>query len=306
MRIPNRFSPLAAEAGHPNTPIAAAEFVAQIWAHLPPNATTFMATRQGSCWIEHAISGDRKAAALRILDDHPLTSWDTYFCANGFEGRSRKSRFAMGTSLAWCDVDDSDPKAFMPRPNILWQTSAGRYQSIWIWNETLDPHKAEQISKGLLRFGGDKGGWSVTKYLRVPGTINHKPERNRDRVRLLRFDERPQPVPDFPIGLANTLVDTETGEFDPTRFEAADLLKRYRRKVSLFTRTLMEAKRVIYPDRSEAIYVIVSDLVTAGAENDEIGRILLSNPHFLEKHGFNIAMVEREIVTIRAKVGDDR
>ncbi|HEY9090636.1 DNA-primase RepB domain-containing protein [Parasphingorhabdus sp.] len=306
MRISDRFAPLAAEANHPHMPKAAAKFVAQLWGHLSPNATTFMASRQGSRWIEHAISGDRKAAALRILDDHPPFSWDTYFCANGFEGQLRKSRFAMSTCLGWCDVDDDDPKAFRPRPNILWETSAGRYQSIWIWNETLDPYTAEQISKGLLRYGGDKGGWSVTKYLRVPGTINHKPERNRDRVRLLRFDERSQPVPDFPIGLADTLVDTKTGKFDPTRFEATVLIRRYRRKVSLFARTLMEANRVIYPDRSAAIYVIVSDLVIAKAENDEIGCILISNPHFLEKHGSNIAMAEREILTIRAKMGDDQ
>jgi hypothetical protein len=67
-------------------------------------------------------------------------------------------------------------------------------------------------------------------------------------------------------------------------------------------RTLMTATRVIYPDRSEAIFVIVSELVVADATDSEIASVLIINPHFVEKHGDNLAMVEREIVCIRSKV----
>lgn len=305
MRIPDRLAPLAADANHPLMPEAAAEFLVQLWGHLPADATTYMASRQGSRWIEHPITGDRRCAAYEFIEEHPPEAGDLYFCPNGFRGALRKSQLALDTCLAWNDIDESDPRAFDLRPNILWETSSGRYQGIWFWNEIVPPHTAEQISKGLLRFGGDKGGWSITKYLRVPGTINHKPERKRDPVRLLRFNPRPQPVPNFPISPGNDLTDA-TGELDPSRFESANVIKRYRRKVSLFARSLMEAQRVIYPDRSEAIYVITSELICAGAENDEIACVLLDNPHFVEKHGANLAMAEREILTIRAKLGDDR
>ncbi len=305
MSIPSRFTALADVSSARATNAAIVAFLDQVWSSLPQGATTYMASRQNARWIEHPITGDRRYAVREFIEEHSPKSGDLYFCPNGFCRSSRKSQFALDTCLAWNDIDDSDPKAFDPRPNILWETSTGRYQGIWFWNRTLPPHTAEQISKGLLRFGGDKGGWSITKYLRVPGTINHKPERKRDPVRLLRFNPRPQPVPNFPISPGKDLTDA-TGELDPSRCESVDVIKRYRRKVSLFARSLMEAQRVIYPDRSEAIYVITSELICAGADNDEIARVLLDNPHFVEKHGANLAMAEREILTIRAKLGDDQ
>jgi hypothetical protein len=64
----------------------------------------------------------------------------------------------------------------------------------------------------------------------------------------------------------------------------------------------MEASRVIYPDRSKAIFIMVSDLVTRGASDAEIVAMLLDNPHFLSKHGNDVSMAEREVVHIRAKV----
>lgn len=306
MRIPSRLAPLAAGASHPDLPKVAANFVARIWAPLPPEATTFAAFRQGPRWIEQPITGNRQSAVRKFLETHPAQAGDLYFCPNGFSTTSRKTEFALGTCLAWCDIDKSNPKGFKPRPNILWETSTGNYQGLWLWNKVLDPHTAEQISKSLLRFGGDKGGWSVTKTLRIPGTINHKPKRNRDRVRLLRFDERHQPVPDLVVSPVPSRVIGGKKELNPARFGAAEVIKRYRRQVSLFARTLMNAQRVIYPDRSEAIYVIVLEMINAGAENDEIGCTLLANPHFLDKHGDNEAMAEREILTIRAKLGGDQ
>lgn len=305
MSIPSRFTALAYVSTAKATNAAIVAFLDEVWSSLPQGATTYMASRQGPRWIEHPITRDRKCAVREFIEEHPPEVGDLYFCPNGFSGASRKSQFALDTCLAWNDIDDSNPKAFDPRPNILWETSSGRYQGIWFWNEIVAPHTAEQISRGLLRFGGDKGGWSITKYLRVPGTINHKPERERDPVRLLRFNPRPQPVPNFPISPANDLTDA-TGELDPSRCESTDVITRYRRKVSLFARSLMEAKRIIYPDRSDAIYVITSELIGAGTEDDEIACVLLDNPHFVEKHGANLAMAEREILTIRAKLGDDR
>jgi len=302
MSIPSRFTALAdAKSARANNQ-AIVGFLVEAWSYLPDTATTFLAFRDGHRWVEHAIRRDRRRIVLEFIEEHPSEIGDLYFCPNGFRGPLRRSQFALDTCLAWSDIDESDPENFKPRPNILWETSAGRYQGIWIWDDILEPHAAEQISKGLLRYGGDKGGWSITKYLRVPGTINNKPERNRDQVRLLRFNRRPQPVPNFPISSGIDFADI-TGALDPSRFESADVIKRYRRKVSLFARSLMEAKRIIYPDRSVAIYVITSELIRAGSENDEIACVLLDNPHFVEKHGANLVITEREILTIRAKLG---
>jgi hypothetical protein len=92
------------------------------------------------------------------------------------------------------------------------------------------------------------------------------------------------------------------GSIDVSGIDPQEVVKRYRSRVSLFARILMTAERVIYPDRSEAIFVIVSELVRVGASDAAIASVLLVNPHFVEKHGNDLAMAKREIVCIRAKV----
>lgn len=69
---------------------------------------------------------------------------------------------AMASRCAWCDIDDADPDAYDPQPNILCETSPGRFQGIWLWRDVSPGDVAEQVSRNIwVKDGGDKGGWSV-------------------------------------------------------------------------------------------------------------------------------------------------
>ena len=304
MHIPKRFSALASATPRPDSTEAMIGFLSEIWTY-NPQAYTFIGTRCGERWKDHPIAGDRPKEIARILREYSPDVYDIYFCPNAFKEPSRKKEHPRQSRYAWCDIDDADPSGYDPQPNVLWETTPDRYQGLWIWRDRLSGHVAEQISRAIVRKdGGDKGGWTVTKMLRVPGTVNHKPNHTKPHVVLRRFDPEPQRIPK---GIWRheprlRVAAVEVGSITIAGIDTQDVMRRYRRSMSLFARTLMAATRVLYPDRSEAIFIIVSELITAGAADPEIASVLIINPHFVEKHGHDLAMAEREIVSIRSKM----
>ncbi|HWK35162.1 DNA-primase RepB domain-containing protein, partial [Sphingomonas sp.] len=174
--MPWRYRPLTTGKQSRAATEAAIRFLVDLWDY-EPRAYTFIATRRGDRWRDHAIRGDRGAKLAAIIAAHPADRFDIYFCPNAFAGPHRRMALALPSRCAWCDIDDADPDAYDPQPNILWATSPGRFQGIWLWREVSPGDIAEQISRNIwAKDGGDKGGWSVTKMLRLPGTINHKPQ----------------------------------------------------------------------------------------------------------------------------------
>ncbi len=76
---------------------------------------------------------------------------------------------------------------------------------------------AEQISRNIwAKDGGDKGGWSVTKMLRLPGTINHKPEYRKPVVTLQAYDPRPQKLSRSILAVTPETTATGAGEIEIT------------------------------------------------------------------------------------------
>jgi hypothetical protein len=80
------------------------------------------------------------------------------------------------TPCAWSDLDEvADTTAIKPEPSLLWASSPGRYQTVWLFEGDVAPDEASKDSKRLTYANdGDKGGHGLTKVLRVPLTPNHK------------------------------------------------------------------------------------------------------------------------------------
>jgi hypothetical protein len=220
---------------------------------------------------------------------------------------NRSADHAYFSRLGWCDVDDADPFKFSPDPSVVWQTSKGRSQALWYWDKPHSPTSAEAFSKALTyRHSGDVGGWSVTKFLRLPGSYNHKPAYDKPFVRLLHHDpaliaKRPQ------LLMGNErrhAVKSQRLELNPFAHKPFDVLKRYRRKLSASTAHLIRHPTIQAENRSNRIYAIVAGLHEAGAKRDEIASVLWRNPYFLSKHGNDHAALETEVSRIISKLGD--
>jgi hypothetical protein len=298
--IPHRYRPLTTGKVSQAATEAAIRFLADLWQY-DPRDYTFVGTRRGGRWRDHAIRGNRAEKVAAIIEAHPIDRFDIYFCPNAFSEPHRRTALALPSRCAWCDIDEADPDRYDPQPNILWETSPDRFQGIWLWQEPSPGNVAEQISRNIwAKDGGDKGGWSVTKMLRLPGTINHKSEYQRPVVTLQVYQQRPQALPRSI--LTAPVVTVEPGSIESKRGDPTKIMRRYRRAMGLQAGTLMTAKRVLRPDRSGAVFSIVAGMIAAGARDFEIVAVLVVNPYFISKWGTDVVAAEDQVARIRTRL----
>ncbi|WP_197412556.1 DNA-primase RepB domain-containing protein [Novosphingobium sp. Fuku2-ISO-50] len=301
--VPAKLKPLTSPDRSASTLASAVDFLTMVWDSHDPAAYTFLGTRQGASWNDHAIRGNRGARIARLLESYAPERFDIYFCPNAFTEPRRQMGLALPSPYAWCDIDDADPRGYDPAPNILWRTSPGRLQGIWIWDQAQPGAVAEIHSRNIVyKDGGDKGGWSITKMLRLPGTINHKPEYGRPLVTLRRFDVTPQRLPASIRNERPQIAKARPTKIITAGLDAKEIMRRYRLKIGLQAGTLMMAKRVMRKDRSGAVFIIVAALIAAGASDSEIATVLLVNPYFVDKWGADPDEAEKQIIQIHARL----
>lgn len=93
---------------------------------------------------------------------------------------------------AWADLDNCHPDLLLVRPSITIESSPGRWQALWIFEDPIVPEDAEDISRRIAYHHvpdqADKSGWILTKLLRVPYTYNLK----YDGAPVITVHEAPQ------------------------------------------------------------------------------------------------------------------
>jgi RepB DNA-primase from phage plasmid len=283
-------------------PIALA-FLEQIWA-MHPSGFVFLAARTlDGRWIEKGFHVRFGARAIeKFLKDHDPNTHDLYYCANAFSSRKRLAEFALSTRFAWCDIDGADPNAFRPQPSVLVETSPRRYQGLWKFATAVKPARAEAVSRHLTNtYHGDRGGWSITKMLRLPGTLNHKRAYDVPRVKVLRSDERV--ISAWPKVKMAERREAPTGEIDPTKFDADAVIQKYKAALAPNRRRLMQHTSVQNRDRSRIVFMIVAALHDAGATPNEIAAVVWRSPYFISKHGDNLFRLNQEVNRILSKIG---
>ncbi len=149
------------------------------------------------------ISLDNRAAlldTLQRLSDTNRMGWGAYFAVGLRKpGLSRWKRGGVAEVVAlpafYTDIDDPTDATLMKLrgarlpPSVIVH-SGGGYHAYWLLDEpTHDLNTARQVLQGLARtFGGD--GLSPAQSLRLPGTVNHKPERGGAVCRLVESADR--------------------------------------------------------------------------------------------------------------------
>lgn len=157
----------------------------------------------------HIVREDRAALldTLQRLSDTNRMGWGAYFAVGLRQpGLSRWKRGGAAEVVAlpafYTDIDDPTDAALMKlrgarlHPSVIVH-SGGGYHAYWLLDEpTTDLHTARQVLQGLARvFGGD--GLSPAQSLRLPGTVNHKPERSGAVCHLVESSDRHYRLSDF-------------------------------------------------------------------------------------------------------------
>ena len=102
---------------------------------------------------------------------------DIYFTPFTFTERKRRKETVHTSPAVYADLDECKPVNLTCEPTLLWETSPGRHQALWLVDR-MQPVDAEELSHGVAvkhkGDGCDQGGWDIGQLLRVPGSTHNK------------------------------------------------------------------------------------------------------------------------------------
>jgi hypothetical protein len=131
-------------------------------------------------WVDKAFAWPQERDDLkRFIAEERTGPLDLYWAPVVFNKPRRSEKTAGSTNVLYADLDEVDPRSLPKhlKPTAAWQSSPGRYQALWQLDTTLKPEALKALNQRLTyAVGADKGGWGLSKVLRLPGTINHKYE----------------------------------------------------------------------------------------------------------------------------------
>lgn len=139
-----------------------------------------IATKAVSRFRDHWFHYPDQLNEATLLISKSLPDHDVYYCPNLFRVQKRHKEHISEVTCAWSDLDTCDPSNLLVKPSFVLETSPGRFQALWVFEEAQDMGTGEDISYKIAYYhrdqGADVSGWDATQLLRVPFTTNHKLE----------------------------------------------------------------------------------------------------------------------------------
>lgn len=115
------------------------------------------------------------AQTMQFIKKKTEEGADLWYCTQLLSCKSREKVDVKSVSSLWADFDEELPTAFLVEPSIVIQSSPGKSHVYWLLEEPVSPQEAEAANKRITYYeGADKGGWALSKLLRIPGTSNYK------------------------------------------------------------------------------------------------------------------------------------
>ena len=74
--------------------------------------------------------------------DKVIPDTNVYFCPNLFSAPRRIKANVISAPNAWSDLDRCNPEVLLVRPSVVLESSPGRYQAFWIFDDEVDPENA--------------------------------------------------------------------------------------------------------------------------------------------------------------------
>lgn len=201
----------------------------------------------------------------------PNAGRDVYFCPSVFSRPKRQKQYALPSVWLHADLDEVVPRQTAPLPTIAWETSPERFQSLWLLDKSLGTKAHGELNQKLTYFtGADKGGWSITKVLRLPGTTSMK-YRDPWKVRTV-FKSDPVGVRSIHRLVHDVVVtpgSVPISDVSIPDMTASAVLHKHRGKLPKRARELLGAKKADVGVRSERLWELECLLLEAGVPPEE-------------------------------------
>lgn len=223
-------------------------------------------------------TGDWLEVPTTATSQVPTLDRDWYFAPCLFAGKRRLREAMRPSRVLYADLDEVDPREIddVP-PTLAWETSPGRFQALWVVDRPLSLDRFENLNRRLTyHVKADRGGWSSTKVLRVPGTISTKYGKSRAKRFCVRLVGGRGPK--YTVQDLHRLLEKEPelgGEATVGEHGWGDLpmpeevLKRWRRKLPTRARQLLRTESAPQGERSERLYELERLMLIAGMSPEE-------------------------------------
>ena len=231
---------------------------------------------------------------------------NVWFCPHLFDTRRRKKENVSYTPCAWSDLDTCQPDELFMKPSILIESSPGRFQGLWMFDEEVDPDDAENISQriayGHADNGADRSGWDLTQLLRLPFTYNYK-YATTPTVQIVEIDKVKYSLTDF-----DEFYDTVQGfqHIDvpmPTEFiDGEELLQKERLKLNPTIWRLYQEPLPEDASWSEPLWKLEMLLFEAGFNAQQVMSIVMNAAcNKYEKRGAPLVQLWKDVCRAELK-----
>ena len=131
--------------------------------------------RDGNSWEDRWLEWPQDHKEIRKWIKQANKAYDVYWSPLLYATPSRRTARDCASRWAWADLDAIDPRSLDPKPTVLWETSPGRYQGLYLLDSCVKGTELERINRRIaLATKADPSGWDAGQVLRVPGSRNHK------------------------------------------------------------------------------------------------------------------------------------
>lgn len=196
---------------------------------------------------------------------------NVYFGVNLLSIPRRKKENAIPQAVLWADLDTCKPSQVEVPPQLVIESSEGRYHGVWFLQETLDPLVAENLSKRIAykyhNLGADLSGWDLTQILRVPTTYNWKYDPPQEVILTALLPTK------LPVEVFSNLpaVESEPDEYEPIPDDLPNVeqvIYRYKDELkdTMFMRYYTEEP---HTDWSKALWWLINTCVDVGMTTEE-------------------------------------
>jgi hypothetical protein len=130
-----------------------------------------------------------------------VATHNLYVCPQILNKKIRRKEHVIACPTAWADLDGCSAEECIVPPTIAIESSEGRYQAYWCFEDPIAPEEAEAVSRRIAYYhafqGADKSGWDLTQLLRIPHTYNFNHGRSDEMVKVLSISRNKYRVEDF-------------------------------------------------------------------------------------------------------------
>lgn len=243
------------------------DFLHKVWSRVCKEGDYVFLSVKSDKWEDSCFKFDSqiKGRVRDWLRSHDPKKVDVYFCPLPFSQPRRLAKHVKPINILWSDIDEGDYKKITP--NLVWESSPGRYQALWYIDRTINAEDAAEVNRTLTYFlGCDKGGWDLSQVLRIPGTYNHK-YKSKPQVRILGENDKEYNLSQLARKIRHRKVESKVESDD-----LQEILKSYKLPSKVID--ILNEEDPEPGTRSDMIWYLENKLHDAGIPPDQIIEII--------------------------------